>query len=117
MKQRLNAEVLGRVQGVGFRIFIKNKAERLNLNGVVLNTSKGTVKIVAEGETEALNKLLDYIRSGPLFSKVDRVESKYEKYVGNYKGFLIIREGRLLIDQLNSYKNFASNLFQTKNYG
>ena len=40
----INALVLGRVQGVGFRYFVVQKARKLELNGIVKNAPGGKVE-------------------------------------------------------------------------
>ena len=48
--QRLEYEVFGKVQGVFFRKYTKKEADKLKLTGWVMNTEKGTVVGVADGE-------------------------------------------------------------------
>jgi len=56
--------VKGRVQGVGYRYFIKRKAESLDIKGYVRNDKSGDVQILAEGEKDVLEELMDYCRVG-----------------------------------------------------
>ena len=44
----------GRVQGVGFRYFAQDAAQREGLHGYVMNREDGTVEALAEGEAEAV---------------------------------------------------------------
>ncbi|SNR88263.1 acylphosphatase [Desulfurobacterium atlanticum] len=85
----LHAFVSGRVQGVGFRAFVKRKADMLGVKGFVRNLSDGRVEVVAEGEEEKLNKLLDFLHQGPSLSKVKSVEYSYSDYRGVYENFEI----------------------------
>ncbi|MDQ3515183.1 MAG: acylphosphatase [Gemmatimonadota bacterium] len=55
----------GRVQGVGFRWFVRQAARRLGIDGWVVNTMAGTVEIVAKGEPEALKQLEAAVAQGP----------------------------------------------------
>jgi len=48
----------GRVQGVGFRYTTRNIAARLPVTGFVQNLPDGRVLLVAEGPSEALDRLL-----------------------------------------------------------
>lgn len=61
---RLEARVTGRVQGVGFRQFVRYHARRLGLTGWVRNEPDGSVYLVAEGPRELLEQLLDAVRQG-----------------------------------------------------
>ena len=66
--------VSGRVQGVGFRWWVRGKAMDLGLGGWVRNLSDGRVEIVAGGEDEALTVLEDGLQHGPRFAHVESVE-------------------------------------------
>jgi len=66
--------VHGRVQGVGFRWFVKTEAARLGLSGWARNTHSGTVEVLAEGEIKALDDLERSLRQGPSASRVSAVE-------------------------------------------
>ncbi|NEX12331.1 MAG: acylphosphatase [Prosthecochloris sp.] len=65
MEKRVRAEVSGRVQGVGFRMFIFQKAIRLRLVGRVGNLDNGNVAIDVQGPEELVTKLLEAAHSGP----------------------------------------------------
>ncbi len=72
--RRLEATVHGRVQGVGFRYFVRRKAQELGLHGWVRNLRSGAVQLAAEGPEEDLQRLLKSVRTGPPMSWVERVE-------------------------------------------
>ena len=69
----IHLEVRGRVQGVGFRWFIVEKAEELELAGWVRNRADGRVEIAAAGPRDALMKLESAARSGPRGARVEEV--------------------------------------------
>lgn len=69
----IHLEVRGRVQGVGFRWFIVEKAEQLKLAGWVRNRPDGNVEIAAAGPSDALTKLAAAARSGPRGARVEEV--------------------------------------------
>lgn len=71
---RLDAVVHGRVQGVGFRMFVVGAARDLGLTGWVANESSGRVRCVAEGERAGVERLLEGLRAGPVGALVERVE-------------------------------------------
>jgi len=57
--------VRGRVQGVGFRWFVRVQARRLNLSGWVANRPDGTVELAAAGDQEKLDELKRRVKRGP----------------------------------------------------
>ncbi len=69
-----NIKVYGRVQGVYYRAWAKEKAVALGLTGFVQNESDGTVYIEAEGEEMALQTFADICLEGPPLARVDRVD-------------------------------------------
>ncbi len=87
--QRLNLRVYGRVQGVGFRAYVFNRARELGLAGFVKNMADGTVFIDAQGEEEALNKLVEYVKKGPSMSRVEKVEIERVGQTLNTKEFIV----------------------------
>ena len=64
----------GRVQGVGFRIFVMRRAREHAVRGEVRNTPDGAVEITAAGDAAALDEFLADVRKGPLHARVDRVD-------------------------------------------
>ncbi len=64
-KKTIFISVTGRVQGVGFRYFVRQKANENNITGWVRNTITGTVEIEASGESENLDIFIDWIKIGP----------------------------------------------------
>lgn len=75
--------VEGRVQGVGFRYYTKEKANQLSLKGWVQNLTDGSVEIHAQGESENLNAFIEWCHSGPSSAnvkKLDYRESKLEAF-------------------------------------
>lgn len=66
--------IRGRVQGVGFRWFVRNVAVRLGLVGFAENLPDGAVQVMAEGESSNLESLEAACRKGPPSSRVDSVD-------------------------------------------
>jgi acylphosphatase len=65
--------VSGRVQGVGFRFFVRDAAVREGIGGWVRNRDDGRVEIEAEGDAEALLRFERAVRRGPAAARVDDV--------------------------------------------
>ena len=89
---RLDATVVGSVQGVGFRWFVLDAAWRLDLRGWVANEADGSVRCVAEGPRAALDALLNELAAGPLNAGVERVVSRWGP-AGGTLGPFEIRSG------------------------
>ncbi len=89
MKARLHAYVSGRVQGVFFRDFTQTEAIYLGLTGWVKNLWDGRVEVVAEGEKEDLEKLLEKLKKGPPGARVRDVEVVWGEYTGEFRDFRI----------------------------
>lgn len=70
----VHLKVLGRVQGVGFRWFIRVHGRRLGLSGWVMNQPDGTVEIAAEGAQEKLDDLKRMAARGPEGAAVSEVK-------------------------------------------
>lgn len=87
---QLHVVVKGRVQGVGYRYFVCREAEALDLKGTVRNTFDGSVEVVAEGSTAALQALLETLKIGPRFGHVSALEVSWLPYSGAYHNFAVI---------------------------
>ena len=70
--------VQGGVQGVNFRDETRKQAEREGLAGWVANRDDGSVEAVFEGDSEAVERMVDWCRSGPSSADVDNVETSDE---------------------------------------
>jgi acylphosphatase len=86
---QLHASVEGRVQGVGFRYFVLEVANALNLSGWVRNRWDGSVEVLAEGERQALEKLLKALQRGPRSSFVSSVKFEWRTATGEYEIFRV----------------------------
>lgn len=89
MRQHLDIKIYGRVQGVAFRYFLKEKAEKLGINGWAKNLSDGPVYVKAEGEEENLKIFLKFCRQGPSYALVEKVEDEVGQ-VEDFKSFKIL---------------------------
>jgi acylphosphatase len=90
--ERLTARITGRVQGVGFRWWVRRHADGLGLTGWVMNDhDERAVEVVAEGPSEALDELERLIGQGPPGALVESVERRREPASGEFDGFGIVR--------------------------
>ena len=88
-RQRYEATIHGRVQGVGFRWFVRSAAARLKLVGWVANEPSGSVRVVAEGEEENIAELARVIGQGPAGAHVERVTGETSAATGAFSKFEI----------------------------
>jgi len=63
----------GRVQGVGFRWFVRSHARRLHLAGWVANLPDGSVEVAAGGDQNKLDELKRAVRQGPEGAEVSEL--------------------------------------------
>jgi acylphosphatase len=92
---RVEAVVRGRVQGVGFRWFVSRMGSRLELDGWVANEADGSVRVVAEGPTSALDELIQALERGPAGASVSEVAVDRSAPTGSLSGFSIRSGGHL----------------------
>jgi acylphosphatase len=88
-RKRYEATVHGRVQGVGFRWFVRSAAARLNLVGWVANEPLGSVRVVAEGEEGSIAELARALAQGPPGASVQRVDGETSAATGAFGSFEI----------------------------
>lgn len=72
----LYVAVRGRVQGVGFRWFVRERARRLGLIGWVRNRDDGSVEVLAIGDQASLLELRSLLGDGPSGASVIAVEDQ-----------------------------------------
>ncbi len=85
----LRAVVSGRVQGVGFRYFVRQRAVALGLRGYVRNQADGGVEVCAAGPPDALAELAADLRLGPPGSVVRGCVVEASDAAGAMAGFTI----------------------------
>lgn len=87
---RVHIKISGQVQGVFFRAYTQEKAEKLgDIYGWVANNADGTVEVVAEGPENKINDLVDWCHSGPSIAHVEKVEAEKSTYTGEFSDFSI----------------------------
>ncbi len=79
---RRRAVISGEVQGVNFRSATEGEASRAGLAGWVRNRDDNTVEAVLEGESDAVERMLEWCRSGPSSASVEDVEVSEEEPEG-----------------------------------
>lgn len=91
MTSTLHIQVFGRVQGVFFRAETAELALTLSLLGWVRNLDDGSVEILAEGDHQNLEKLLEWCYHGPAQADVKELQYVWIETKNTLKKFAIIR--------------------------
>ena len=77
--------IAGRVQGVGFRLYMQREARARGITGWVRNRVDGTVEAVVQGGPEAVDALIAWANHGPPSAVVSAV--KVTESSGDYTDF------------------------------
>lgn len=80
--------VAGRVQGVGYRYFFSQYAERRDLKGWIRNNPDGRVEVMLQGSAQELEIAEEILRKGPPAAQVDQVmvlEIEDEPVLGRFR--------------------------------
>jgi acylphosphatase len=89
----IKATVHGRVQGVFFRVTTRKVARELELSGTIRNLpDRKKVEVHAEGEKTQIEKLIEFLKTGPPGAKVEKIDIEWLEFTGGYTGFHVIYE-------------------------
>ena len=91
MLSRSRIIIRGLVQGVFFRREITYLAREIGATGWTRNLLDGSVEVVAEGERETLDRLIQFCRVGPAGARVEQVIVEWADFKGEFRGFRITR--------------------------
>lgn len=83
MTVRRRVLITGRVQGVGFRYAVVERARTRGVRGFVRNLASGQVEAAFEGAPDAVDAMVGFCRRGPLGARVDDVEVTGEEPRGD----------------------------------
>ena len=89
MKKSVRLYIQGTVQGVFFRNFIKENAEKDDVRGFVRNLEDGRVEVFLEGNNENVDKMIELCKKGPKHSDIKKVEEKPEVFQ-DFKNFKVL---------------------------
>ena len=89
MKKSVRLYIQGTVQGIFFRAFVKENAERYNVKGFVRNLDDGRIEVFLEGDNDKVDKMIELCKKGPKHSQIKKVEEKEEKFQ-DFKNFKVL---------------------------
>ncbi len=78
----IRLKIAGLVQGVFFRKYIKEEADKLGLKGHVRNLESGEVEVLIEGENEDVDKMVSVCKKGAPHSEVKDVHIQELNHIG-----------------------------------
>ena len=90
MKKSMRLFISGSVQGVFFRNFIKEHADKHNVKGYTRNLEDGRVEIFLEGEMDKVDSVGQICKRGPQHSIIRNVEEKPESFQ-DFKEFKVLK--------------------------
>ena len=82
--------VSGRVQGVGYRWFVLNAAQGLDIKGTVKNNVDGSVEVIAQSTPANIENMKLQLSKGPSFSRIDTIKESSQNANNNLIEFKII---------------------------
>jgi acylphosphatase len=86
---RVRAVVHGRVQMVGFRAFVIRHAGDAGLSGTVRNEPDGSVETVLEGPRPDVERMVELLRQGPTYARVERIDVEYSNPTGSLPAMMV----------------------------
>lgn len=90
MKKSIRLFLTGSVQGIFFRQFIKEHAEKNNVKGYVRNLEDGRVEVFLEGSGEEVENMKAICKRGPQHAVIRTIEEKPETFQ-SFKEFKILK--------------------------
>lgn len=88
-QKTIHAIVEGKVQGVFFRAYTRDEAERLKLSGWVRNRPDGSVEAFISGDHRNVDRMLEWLETGSPMSQVSRVIIEPGQHPTKTKDFVI----------------------------
>lgn len=90
MKKSVRIIIQGVVQGIFFRDFVKQNADRLGVKGFVRNLEDGRVEAFLEGDVDSVNAMTEICRRGPQHAQIRKIDIIDERFQ-DFKDFKISR--------------------------
>ncbi len=88
MKIAYKIIIQGRVQGVGYRWFAMQMAQKFNVNGHVSNLINGDVEVFVQGDDPSVQEFISQLRQGPSFSQVTNLiinDANFDQDLNQFK--------------------------------
>ena len=89
MKKSVRLYIDGTVQGVFFRMFLKENADKYNVKGFTRNLEDGRIEVFLEGNIDDVKKMIELCKKGPKYAQIKKVQVKPEKFQ-NFQTFKVL---------------------------
>jgi len=89
--KRIHIFVSGKVQGVFFRAFAKEEADKLGLSGFARNLDDGRVEIVAEAGEDKLREFIEALKTKHPIAQVENIDIEWSEAKNEFIDFRIMR--------------------------
>jgi len=89
-KQRVHVLIKGKVQGVFFRQALKVLAIKNNVYGWVRNLKDNHVEVLLEGDSNAVNLIVEWAHHGPANARVDEIKFNKEEFKNEFTTFEVL---------------------------
>jgi len=89
MKKSVRLYIEGTVQGIFFRMFLKENADRYNVKGFTRNLEDGRIEVFLEGNIDDVKKMIEICQKGPKYAQIKKVQIKPEKFQ-NFQTFKVL---------------------------
>jgi acylphosphatase len=89
MIKSIRLTIIGSVQGVFFRQFVKENADKHKLKGYVRNLDDGKVEVFIEGQNDNIDAMIAICKRGPQHSQIRDVNEKSESFQ-DFKEFKVL---------------------------
>jgi acylphosphatase len=86
---RAHVYISGLVQGVSFRYYTRQEAQRHGVSGWVRNLPDDRVEAVFEGDKAAVQQMIEWCREGPPSADVENVQVTWEEPTRADRGFSV----------------------------
>jgi acylphosphatase len=86
----VKARITGRVQGVAFRAWTRDEAERRGLSGWVRNEPDGSVRALFMGPADDIAAMLDALKDGPPAARVADIHTEKAEHDAGIAGFRVV---------------------------
>jgi len=81
--------IIGLVQGIGYRYAVQKKAQKLGFTGYIRNMADGSVEVMAEGDEKALKSFIQWCYNGVGSASVQKIIKSWSEGTGEFSDFVI----------------------------